>query len=200
MGSATVSGAAAGTMSRVAVAQRLDASAYLAQRDPDRWTELVEGEVVEHVNAPRLVHQRIVANLLDALRAWTRGPGHGEAVGHVDVQLDQANVYAPDVLWFADPTGLDPQAAAQSLPDLAVEVRSPGTWRYDVGTKKRVYERTGLRELWLVDDQAPAVLVFRRATPSSPVFDVEHEAGPGDVLTSPLLPGLRLPVDDLFTG
>jgi hypothetical protein len=39
----------------------------------------------------------------------------------------------------------------ESLPDLAVEVRSPSTWRYDVGKKKATYERGGLPELWPVD-------------------------------------------------
>ncbi len=79
-----------------------------------------------------------------------------------------------------------------------MEVRSPGTWRYDVGRKKAVYESGGLPELWLVDTAADEVLVFRRSAPDAPAFDVAEELSHGDTLTSPLLPGFALELDELF--
>jgi Uma2 family endonuclease len=85
------------------------------------------------------------------------------------------------------------------LPDLAVEVRSPSTWRYDVGKKKATYERGGLPELWLVDTAAWTVLVFRRSSKGAPRFDVELELSYSEQLTSPQLPGFSLPVERLFT-
>ncbi len=85
-----------------------------------------------------------------------------------------------------------------SLPDIAVEIRSPSTWRYDVGAKKTAYERHGLPELWLVDTAADEVLVFRRSAPDAPAFDVAEELSHGDTLTSPLLPGFALELDELF--
>jgi len=33
-------------------------------------------------------------------------------------------------------------------PDLAVEVRSPGSWHLDIGPKRDVYEASGTEELW----------------------------------------------------
>ena len=36
-------------------------------------------------------------------------------------------------------------------PDFVLEVASPNTWREDIGTKRRVYERLGVREYWLYD-------------------------------------------------
>ncbi len=60
-----------------------------------------------------------------------------------------------------------------------VDVRSPSTWRYDIGTKKSVYEREGLPELWLVDTDAGVLLVFRRSTPKAPSFDVGALFHPG---------------------
>ena len=85
------------------------------------------------------------------------------------------------------------------MPDLAVEVRSPSTWRYDVGAKKDGYERHGLPELWLVDTEARSVLVYRRERAQSATFDVSLEVGAGEQLTSPLLPGFALPVDEIFS-
>ena len=36
-------------------------------------------------------------------------------------------------------------------PDFVLEVASPNTWRDDVGPKRRLYERLGVREYWLHD-------------------------------------------------
>jgi Uma2 family endonuclease len=84
------------------------------------------------------------------------------------------------------------------VPDLAVEVRSPSTWRYDIGAKKSAYERAGLPELWLVDVAADVVLVFRRSSPRAASFDVALELGRDDALGSPLLPGFALALGALF--
>lgn len=84
------------------------------------------------------------------------------------------------------------------LPDLVAEIRSPATWRLDIGAKKAAYERHGLRELWLIDTAADAVLAFRRSVPAVASFDVALELGEGEVLDSPLLPGFALALDELF--
>jgi Uma2 family endonuclease len=86
----------------------------------------------------------------------------------------------------------------EQVPDLCVEIRSASTWRYDVGAKKRVYEEGGLAELWLVDDAAETVLVYRRSKADVPIFDVALELGRGEVLGSPMLPGFALSIDELF--
>jgi Uma2 family endonuclease len=84
----------------------------------------------------------------------------------------------------------------QRVPDLAVEVRSESTWRYDIGVKKARYESAGVAELWLVDTRAPSVLVFRRSAPQAPAFDLARARRAS--LASPLLPGLALDLTRLF--
>jgi Uma2 family endonuclease len=86
----------------------------------------------------------------------------------------------------------------QRVPDLAVEVRSESTWRYDIGVKKARYESAGVAELWLVDTRAPSVLVFRRSAPQAPAFDVALELERRAALASPVLPGLTLDLTRLF--
>ena len=115
------------------------------------------------------------------------------------VVLDKHNYYEPDILWFREGRGPGhSDATLQPLPDIAVEVRSPSTWRFDIGAKKARYEQHGLPELWLVDTAADEVIVFRRSSASAPLFDVSLELARGDDLTSPLLPGFALPLDELF--
>ncbi len=161
---------------------------------------LVEGELV--MTDATLLHQRVVAGLFHELRTWIAGgPGRGEVTLPISVLIDDRNVYTPDLLWYAQARlPADPTARPYAVPDLAVEVRSPSTWRHDIGAKKAGYERAGLRELWLVDTAARAVLVFRRSGPDAPTFDVAPELGAGDVLESPLLGGFGVPVDRVFAS
>jgi Uma2 family endonuclease len=185
-------------MTAMPVAHPMTADEYLALPDDGRRTQLVEGEVI--LNETKMPHQRVVVKLLVALSDWIRDEaGRGEVILPLDVRIDDLNVYGPDLLWYADGhVPARPVAPSFPVPDLAVEVRSPSTWRYDIGAKKSGYERSGLPELWLVDTAADEVLVFRRSRPAAAAFDVSLELTNEDVLRSLLLPGFELPLRSLF--
>ena len=185
-------------MNAVTVAQRMTAEEYLTLPER-RWTNLVEGEVV--VAQSRIEHQTPAGRLFVELTLWTRqDSGRGEAILPLDVELDDVNVCAPDVLWFSEARRPRRGVRPQPLPDIAVEVRSPSTWRYDIGAKKAGYEHYGLPELGLVDTDAAVVLVFRRSRPAGATFDVSLELARGDALASPQLPGFAHTLDELFAG
>jgi Uma2 family endonuclease len=125
--------------------------------------------------------------------------GRGSVWLDLGIRLDERNLYQPDLLWYSSGREPDLDAPPSSrLPALAVEVRSPSTWRYDIGAKKAAYERHGLKELWLVDTAASEVLIFRRSTPQAPSFDVALELEREDALASPQLEGFELPLGQLF--
>ena len=177
----------------------LTADEYLATGDErPRFTELINGEVI--VNTPNLRHQRIAARVRFLLQLWCEeSPGRGESPDSVDTRLDTGNVYAPDV-WWVNEAHRPPRDASHLVgpPDLAVEVRSASTWRFDIGVKRETYERSGLPELWLVDTASNTILVFRRSTPESTTFDIAIEVGQGEKLESSQLPGLSLDITALF--
>ncbi len=54
-------------------------------------------------------------------------------------------------------------------------------------------------DAWPVDPPAADILVHR-AVPGTSAVDDAMVAGAGDVITTPLLDGFELPVDDLFAG
>ncbi|MGI8758460.1 MAG: Uma2 family endonuclease, partial [Acidimicrobiales bacterium] len=165
--------------------------------DWDRDAELVDGEVV--VNDPTLWHQRIAGRVFRRLEEWSEQAGRGMAGFGGNWTLAPGNVYKPDVWWVADADRLDLRASStDGSPDLTVEVRSPGTWHLDIGRKRAAYETAGVAELWLVDWPAATVLVHRRCVAGAPTFDGSAEVGPGEVLTSPLLDGFALSIDELF--
>ena len=177
---------------------RLTAEEYFALPPTEKRTQLIDGEIV--VTEPSVRHQRITGEIFAEVRSWLKAhPGHGEAGIPVDVYLDDRNVYAPDVWWVPEKRrpGRDDRRIVRP-PALAVEVRSPSTWRYDVGTKKTTYERLGLAELWLVDTESDTVLVYRRSSPDAAVFDVALELATGESLTTPLIPGFSLDLGELF--
>jgi Uma2 family endonuclease len=179
-------------------ATRMTVEEYHAVSVEGDRKQLVDGAIV--VSEPKLAHGVLQIRLGSAIQAWIEaGEGRGIASMPTDVMLDEHNLFGPDLIWIAEehrPPDLN--RYPERVPDLCVEVRSPGTWRYDVGAKKNAYERGGLPELWLVDDVAKTVLVFRRSTPDARTFDVALELAGDDELASPQLPGFALPVERLF--
>ena len=74
---------------------------------------------------------------------------------------------------------------------------SPTTRQRDEVLKRQLYERFGVTEYWLVDPEAETVKTYRlenQAYGGAALF----EARSADSLSSPLLPGLEIPVPSLF--
>jgi Uma2 family endonuclease len=181
-------------------AERMTAEQYYEITVEGDRKQLVDGRIV--VTEPRTIHAVLQMRLAFVLEGWVQaGDARGLATMPTDVRMDEYNVYGPDLLWFRqERIPADLRGYPEHVPDLCVEIRSPSTWRYDIGAKKRVYESGGLPELWLVDDIAETVLVYRRSKAGAPEFDVALELGRGDTLESPMFPGFALPLEKLFAG
>lgn len=152
-------------------------------------SELIDGVV--HIDDATFRHQRLCQRVNRALLRWSDGPGgHGEVGWGGNWILSDGHVHTPDVWWTAEPPD---GTRHDGPPELAVEVRSPGTWHLDIGRELATHRDAGTRELWLVDTPASAVLVHREGA-----FDDGVEVGPGEHLTSPLFPGFALAIDELF--
>lgn len=170
------------------VATGLSVEEFL-EGDHPPGAELIDGEVI--VNDPTFWHQEIAKRILVALHLWV---GSDEGRGRAGFGGNWAigdQLLKPDAWWTAHERA--PELAStrsDTPPDLVVEVRSPSTWLLDLGPKRAAYERAGVRELWLVDTPARSVLVYRD--------DEAVEVGPGGELTTPLLPGFTLALDELF--
>ncbi|MEA2219901.1 MAG: hypothetical protein QOJ35_2527 [Solirubrobacteraceae bacterium] len=189
-------------MDAVTATAHMSAAEFLAiGEDPNgrRW-QLIDGELV--MNEANFRHGRSQLVIASALEIWVRGAAsRGVVAPPIDVRLDDRNVYGPDLVWYRE--GRAPRlddAPPYPVPDLAVEIRSPSTWRYDIGAKKANYERHGVAELWLVDTAADVVLVFRRSAAAAPAFDVSLELAATDTLTSSMLPDFALPAGEVFAG
>jgi Uma2 family endonuclease len=164
--------------------------------------ELIDGE--HYVTAaPNLQHQRVVTKVTVAIAVYLRENPLGQVyVGPVDVVFSPTNFVEPDLLYIShERTRLYmTDRNLTGAPDLVVEVLSPSTRGRDEGVKLRLYERSGVLEYWLFDPVREAVRVFRLRDGR---LERVAELARGDLtaaqaLSTPLLPGLRIPLGELF--
>lgn len=172
---------------------------YLLLPDDGLRHELLDGE--HYVTpSPSVKHQQILLNLTLILGNWLAANPVGRILfAPFDVVLSLFDVVVPDLIYFSR------ERAARLLdlgklagaPELAVEIASPGTRQRDETTKRRLYERFGVTEYWVVDPELDVVRVYRRGAGGF-TRPIEISAEEEDVLTTPLLTGLRVPLRDLF--
>ncbi len=77
-----------------------------------------------------------------------------------------------------------------------VEVLSPSTVQRDRIEKKKIYERSGVDEYWIVDQEICEVSVFDREGERFGPSRV-HRTGP---VRSRVAPGIELTIEELFDG
>jgi Uma2 family endonuclease len=160
--------------------------------------ELIDGE--HYVNpAPYTLHQCVVVNVVLLVGNFARETGCGRVlVAPTDLVLSPYDVVQPDVLFVSrERLHVIEKKFLSGPPDLAVEVLSPSTRRKDLDLKLRLYERVGVREYWIIDSKRASMTVYRLG-PSGFGPPLALFAAKGDVLTSPLLPGLKVAVAELF--
>jgi Uma2 family endonuclease len=79
------------------------------------------------------------------------------------------------------------------IPDLVVEVLSPATRANDLGIKREMYMRSGVRELWLADPDACTLTLVQ------PGADGDEVLLARDTLQSELLDGFALDLAHAFS-
>jgi Uma2 family endonuclease len=171
---------------------------YLTFPDDGRRHELIDGE---HYVTPAPVrrHQQLATRLTVALGAWLREHPVGEVyVAPLDVVLSDVDVVQPDLLLVSNERRDVLGKLIQGAPDLVVEIISPGTRRTDEITKRRLYDRVGVREYWIVDGEIEVVKVYRRQDDGSFPREAELSRESGHSLTTPLLPGFAFALAELF--
>jgi Uma2 family endonuclease len=180
--------------------RRLTYDDFLLFPDDGRRHELIDG--VHHVTpSPNLRHQELVGRLYFEIELFLRRhPGTGRVfVAPFDVLFTRWDIVEPDLLYIAaDQADILTSKNVQGPPALVIEVLSPGTRRTDEHGKRLLFERGGVREYWMVDPEFDAVTVLRRQPDGSFPVVASLSCQGRDVLTTPLLEHLSIPLADLF--
>ncbi len=176
-------------------AELLTVEDYRAAPDTIRY-QLVDGDLLR-MPSQTLFHQVIVGNLAWILGRHIEGGFGGKVYfAPLDVYLSEHNVFQPDVLFVARANlGILQEDGIHGPPDLVIEVLSPATAQLDKKTKRRIYARAGVKELWLVDPLLLQIQVHDFARDQAkPVRLIEEE----ESFATPLLPGLTISVAAIF--
>jgi Uma2 family endonuclease len=165
--------------------------------DGNRY-ELIDG-VLYVTTAPSLPHQWCSGNLYRLLSY------------HLDAQEPRAGVLFSAPTGVILPTGpVIPDLVYVSMqnlhiltekrivgvPDLLIEIASPGTAGYDRREKQDAYARSGVPEYWWVDpgNRTVEVLVLGASAKYRPLGLVDGQ----NPIPSPQLPGIKFPVESIF--
>ena len=150
--------------------------------------------------SPATPHQLILGNLHLLMANYIRERRLGVVLfAPFDVVFSRYDVVVPDLIYFTLTRFKEVvrDKNAQGPPNLAIEILSPSTRRRDEVLKRRLYERTGVDEYWVVDPKLETVNVHRLVEgkyQKAAALSLEDDA----VLTTPLLPDLTLPLTAIF--
>ena len=179
---------------------RLTYDDFVLFPDDGKRHEIIDGE--HHVTpSPNLRHQQLVGRLHIEVAIYLRAhPQAGQVfLSPLDVVLSHYDVVEPDLLFVAgDQVAIMTDKNIQGPPALVVEVLSKSSRKRDAQTKRRLFERTGVREYWLVDPELDIVQVFRASPEGKLTRVAELSAAEDDTLTTLLLPGCSIGLRELF--
>ncbi|NOT27802.1 MAG: Uma2 family endonuclease [Acidobacteria bacterium] len=169
--------------------------------DDGKRHELIDGE--HYVTpSPNTRHQRLVGRLHLLMGVWLEAHPVGQLfLAPYDVVFSDSDVVEPDLVYLSNGRAAEVLTPlhARGVPELVIEIASKGTRKRDETIKRRLYERVGVTEYWIVDPEIDAIRVHRRDGDRF-AGTVELRCDAGDVLTTPLLPGLEIPLARVFAG
>ena len=160
----------------------------------DRKFELINGEIVEVT--PSEEHGLTTTSLIIWLGNHVKAMKLGRVVNEVAYKnpADVYNSRIPDIS-FTRTERLKPlvrEGASTQMPDLAIEVRSPGNTRKSLQEKAVYFIQNGVLLVWVVYPQEKLVEVYRPGQPMQPL-------GIDDTLDGEsVVPGFKLPLRELF--
>lgn len=178
---------------------RLTYDDFLLFPDDGLRHEIIDGE--HFVTAsPNTRHQVLVHRLAFEIESYLRQhPGTGVVFGApLDVVFTKWDVVEPDLQFIAkDQIAILTEQNVQGPPALVVEVLSPATQKKDE-IKRDLFDRGGVHEYWIVDPDRDLVRIFARQQDGSFPCVAEWSRESSDLLTTPLMPGLKIALAELF--
>jgi len=171
--------------------------------------EIIDGKTFLMSPSATPNHNRAVLNISGIFMNYLSGKSC-EVFNDVDVHLEK-DIVIPDVLIVCDKEKIKSDGI-HGAPDVVVEVLSPATSKRDKGYKFRLYERSGVKEYWLVNTHSLSVDIYVQNDGKFVLFD-SYDIIPQFAInkmtqeecesivysfTSPTFPDLEISLEDLF--
>ena len=177
---------------------RMSLDEFLALGETDERLELFDG-VLYVMSTPTKDHQFlmrwIARHFDDHIDAFESPPA--------EIHLDITTILSPELQRAVEPdlvvilAGRDDIGGTrwvEGVPDIVIEILSTDR-SHDLVFKRRIYAEAGVREYWIFDPRSDTVIRLE-------LRDGEYIEHPtltaSDTLTTPLLPGLSIPLAVIF--
>ncbi len=183
--------------------ERFTYGQYYHWDDGERW-ELIDGVPYNMTPAPRRRHQGILIHVASRIENFLRDKPCQIYSAPFDVRLpdfdeqdddEVPTVVQPDLVVVCDEKKLDDRGC-RGAPDLVVEILSSSTSRKDLTVKFDLYERAGVREYWIIHPSEESLMIFTLGRDGT--YGRPQGYGRGDRVTSTVLEGLELDLEEVF--
>ncbi len=169
--------------------------------DEGKRYEIIDGELYVSTQ-PSWQHQFVCLQIAGLLQAWSNQTQAGMANFAPGVIYSNDTAVAPDVVWISHErlaSALQADGKLHASPELVVEVLSPGSenTRRDRNIKLALYSRRDVKEYWVVNWRERTIEVYRH---TNGILTLDTTLNEGDTLETPLFPGLRCQVSQLFSS
>lgn len=161
--------------------------------------ELIDGEHAV-TPAPSFRHQELSIRLILALGNFLEAnPIAVVCHAPFDCVFSFFDVVEPDLLVVTnDQREILTKRNVRGAPALVIEILSPSSSARDKRSKRVLYQRSGVREYWIVDPENDCVSVYRLARRGRFHFPQTLTAADADNLATALLPGFALDLKRFF--
>lgn len=134
------------------------------QRPPKTMLEvfesLPEGTLAQLINnqlvmspAPSFTHQKVSMDISGRIHAFLeKNPIGMVLAAPFDVYLNRRNAFQPDIIFIGkEKMHQIKENGLHGAPDIAIEILSPQTAKYDLEDKMQVYAQKGVQEYWIIE-------------------------------------------------
>jgi Uma2 family endonuclease len=158
--------------------------------------ELIGGRLV-YEPPPTPYHQLISCALQVELVIHVRKHNIGIVLAApIGVYFSNLDTFQPDLLFIAaQHREIIGAKVIESAPDMIIEILSPSNTRRDLNRKMEVYERSGVREYWIVDPRKKSVDCFTNVEGK---FKLDAHVDIDGVIRSSIIEGFEVAARTIF--
>jgi len=158
--------------------------------------QLIGGELIM-TPSPVPYHQIVSRRIEFELLKFVEDRKLGEVIdAPMDVYLSETETYQPDIIFISNERmNIIGEKKIESAPDLVIEILSESTAYYDLRHKKRVYEKSGVKEYWIADPMEKSIEVYENVNGEFKIYSQAMEKGR---VNSKLLEGFGVELEKIF--
>lgn len=145
-------------------------------RDPDRY-EIIGGKnFIQHGDT--IAAGIIKSNLMILIGYHAQKNKLGYQFCNLELNFSAEDIFRPDFIYYSasNPKTVfdNVKRTIDGVPDMVAEIFSRSTMKRDIGIKKDIYERNGVKEYWIINPWSESIEVYLLKNGKYELDDVYH--------------------------